>query len=126
MSPTRACQWVGAQVAASPGGACHQVEECLEEGRHRMRKPKRKPWVAGFGGCEASRGIAQASAGREISYAGPRRLRTRLYRRAKAARKCSEVGNGTGVGWSQAVANGLACFGAARKLVDVAARVGNA
>ncbi|KAH8976757.1 hypothetical protein EDB86DRAFT_3250982 [Lactarius hatsudake] len=49
---------------------------------------------AGFGGCEALRAVAQASAGREISYTGPRESQTRLCRRAKASRECGEIGNG--------------------------------
>ncbi|KAH9177255.1 hypothetical protein EDB89DRAFT_2240054 [Lactarius sanguifluus] len=67
---------------------------------------------AEFGGCEASRGIAQASAGREMSYMGPRLSRTRRCQKAKAARKCGDVGRGNRVGWLQVVGNGRARFGA--------------
>ncbi|KAH9026542.1 hypothetical protein EDB85DRAFT_2175319 [Lactarius pseudohatsudake] len=77
----------------------------------------------------ASQGIAHASAGREVSYMGPRRSRTRQCRRARAACERGVVGNGNG-GLHRAqgmrmVGNGRARFGAARNLADVAVGVGN-
>ncbi|KAH9016697.1 hypothetical protein EDB85DRAFT_2279856 [Lactarius pseudohatsudake] len=45
-------------------------------------------------GCEASQGVAQVSAERELSYIGLRQSRTRRCRRVKAARECGEVGRG--------------------------------
>ncbi|KAH9163727.1 hypothetical protein EDB89DRAFT_1912536 [Lactarius sanguifluus] len=47
-------------------------------------------------GCGASQAVAQASAGREASYMGPWRSWTRRCRRARAARKCDDVGRGKG------------------------------
>ncbi|KAH9034858.1 hypothetical protein EDB85DRAFT_1889581 [Lactarius pseudohatsudake] len=83
------------------------------------------PHLRGFG-CESAQGIVQASAGCELSYMGPLRLRTRRYRMVRAARECGEVGNGNGAGWSQVVGNGRARFGTARNFVEVATGVGNA
>ncbi|KAH9072190.1 hypothetical protein EDB83DRAFT_2313278 [Lactarius deliciosus] len=44
--------------------------------------------------CEASQGVARASAGHEMSYMSPWGSRTRRCRRAKAARGCGDVGRG--------------------------------
>ncbi|KAH9024067.1 hypothetical protein EDB85DRAFT_1894510 [Lactarius pseudohatsudake] len=43
---------------------------------------------------KVSEGVAQASAGRELLYIGPRRLQMCRCRRAKTARECGEVGRG--------------------------------
>ncbi|KAH9004674.1 hypothetical protein EDB86DRAFT_1976459 [Lactarius hatsudake] len=63
------------------------------------------------------RGVMQASAERELSYIGLRRSRTRGAQRARAARECSEVGNGNGVGLLQVVRNSHACFGATQRVL---------
>ncbi|KAH9160702.1 hypothetical protein EDB89DRAFT_2248815 [Lactarius sanguifluus] len=95
-------------------GVMQDFDATLIKGELRTLVDMKKRFMerAEFGGCEASRGIAQASAGREMSYMGPRLSRTRRCQKAKAARKCGDVGRGNRVGWLQVVGNGRARFGA--------------
>ncbi|KAH9032966.1 hypothetical protein EDB85DRAFT_2230834 [Lactarius pseudohatsudake] len=108
------------------GGEQGELRPCVIGVRAEHRTSQHSAASQRVWGCESAQGIVQASAGRELSYMGLLRLRTRRYRMARAARECGEVGDGNGAGWSQVVGNGRTRFGTARNFVEVATGVGNA
>ncbi|KAH9170381.1 hypothetical protein EDB89DRAFT_2244107 [Lactarius sanguifluus] len=78
----------------------------------------------GLGGVKLLQGVAQASAGRVLSYMCLQRSHTRLNRRVKATRECGEVGKGNRV--SRLYYRGMWCRGGGKRVggagIEVAVR----